>query len=79
MKIKPRQVVIIVLVVISAIILFQNTDIVIIRLLLWEISMSRILLILFFLMTGFVIGLFTARSKRRAVNTRESLPTNGIK
>ncbi|MBU4203891.1 MAG: LapA family protein [Acidobacteria bacterium] len=65
MKIKPRQIIILILVILCLVILFQNMEMVTIRLLFWNISMSRILMMMFFLMTGFFIGFFTSRPRDR--------------
>ena len=75
MKIKPRQIIILILVILCPVILFQNMEMVTIRLLFWNISMSRILMMMFFLMTGFFIGFFTSRPKNRS-NNRPTHPTD---
>jgi uncharacterized integral membrane protein len=54
------------LVVLFVIVIFQNTEVVKIRLLFWTLSMSRIILLLFSLLVGFVVGVYVMwRGKRR--------------
>ncbi len=53
---KPKVIVILVLVVLFLIILAQNTHVITLNLLFWTISMSQIILIAFVLLGGFVIG-----------------------
>jgi uncharacterized integral membrane protein len=62
---KPKFVIIIVLILLALIIAFQNKEIVTFHLFFWKISMSRILVIIGFLFIGFFVGLLTAyRSKK---------------
>ncbi len=57
---KPKVIVILVLVVLFLIILAQNTHVITLNLLFWTISMSQIILIAFVLLGGFVIGYLTS-------------------
>lgn len=49
-----------VLVVLFLIVLGQNTEVVTVRLLVWRISMSRIVLMLLSMLTGVIVGLMLA-------------------
>jgi len=57
---KPKVIVILVLVVLFLIILAQNTHVITLNLLFWTISMSQIILIAFALLGGFIIGYLTS-------------------
>jgi uncharacterized integral membrane protein len=57
--ITPRFVAIVILVVLTLVIVFQNTQMVTFRLFFWNISMSQIILIPLMLLIGFVVGLLT--------------------
>ena len=58
---KAKTIIILVLVALFLIILFQNTQVVELRLLFWTISMSRIILFPLTLLLGFVIGFVLGR------------------
>ena len=67
MKRRPirwRLVGVLALVLLFAIVILQNTQIVDIRVLFWQLSMSRIILLLFSLVVGFVVGYYI-KSRRR--------------
>jgi len=49
---------VVILAVLSLIFVAQNIDVVTVRFLFWEISMSRAVLIFFILLIGFIIGWF---------------------
>jgi uncharacterized integral membrane protein len=51
-----KGVIILVLVVLCLVVFFQNTEVVTFRLFFWELSMSRIVLLLITLIVGIVIG-----------------------
>ena len=57
---KPKVIVILVLVVLFLIILAQNTHVITLNLFFWTISMSQIILIAFTLLGGFIIGYLTS-------------------
>ncbi|MFC1515090.1 LapA family protein [Candidatus Omnitrophota bacterium] len=61
---KPKVIGALVLGILFLIILLQNTQVVSMRLLFWEISMSRIILFPLVLLVGFVIGFFVGRKPR---------------
>lgn len=62
---KPKVIVILVLIVLFLIILAQNTHVITLNLLFWTISMSQIILIAFVLVGGFVIGYLTSMLTRK--------------
>jgi len=64
--VKPKAIVILVLVVLFLIILAQNTHVTELRLLFWSIEMSQIILIAFTLVGGFIVGYLVAMLTRRA-------------
>ncbi len=53
---KPKSIVILIIIIISAIILFQNKGIENISILFWNFNMPLALVILFSLILGFIIG-----------------------
>ena len=63
---KPKGVIIIIASILLLIILFQNTQVVTLRLFFWKVSLSQIILISLTLLIGFVIGFIvpTVLSKR---------------
>lgn len=63
---KPKVLIILVLLIVFLIILIQNTHVVDINLLFWTISMSQIILIAFALLGGFIIGYLTAKMTARS-------------
>jgi len=58
---KPKTIAIFILVGILLIILLQNTQVVSVRFLFWELNMSRIILLPLTMVMGFVIGFFVGR------------------
>ena len=61
---KPKIIVIIILVVLFLVIMIQNTEVVDFQLFFWKMSMSRIIMISFVLLIGFVLGYLVARSEK---------------
>jgi uncharacterized integral membrane protein len=57
---KPKTVIILIIFVLFLIVLLQNTQVVILRFLFWEISMSRIIFLAVSLLIGIVIGYVAA-------------------
>ena len=47
--------------ILLAVVLIQNTEVIDVQLLFWKLSMSRIILIVIPLFIGFFVGLFTSR------------------
>jgi len=65
---KPKIIIVAVLIILFAIILIQNTQIVTLRLFFWKTSMSQVILIPLIMLIGFVIGFGIAKltgSRRR--------------
>ncbi|MFC1808554.1 lipopolysaccharide assembly protein LapA domain-containing protein [Candidatus Omnitrophota bacterium] len=61
---KPKTIMILVVSVLFLIILLQNTQVVSVRLLFWELSMSRIILLPLILIAGIAVGFFIGRKKQ---------------
>ncbi len=57
---KAKTILIIVLVVLSLIVMLQNSGIVTFHLLFWQISMSRVLMFSFLLLMGFLLGVLVS-------------------
>ena len=71
-----RTIAALVLLGIFTIFIFQNTKVVEIRLLFWELSLSRVILLLGSLFTGILIGLFIgweAASTKKTAGKRSNL------
>ena len=60
-----KTIVIAVLVILSLVILFQNTQTATLRFLFWEVTVSRIILIPLFVGMGFIIGYVAAKMGKR--------------
>jgi len=61
----PKVIGALVLVALFLILLFQNTQVVTLKIYFWEIAMSQIILIPFVLLMGFVAGYLVARFTRK--------------
>jgi len=62
---KPKTVIILFLIVLAVVILIQNTQVVEVQIFFWKIAMSRIIMIIFLLIAGFVIGYFVPRLQKK--------------
>ncbi len=62
---KPKTVLILVLVILALIVVFQNSEMVTMKLLFWKIMMSQILFILGCMLLGFVLGLLVGQVWKR--------------
>ncbi len=60
---KPKKILILIIVILCLIVLFQNTEMVTLRFLFWDFSMSQIFLLPIVLAIGFIVGYFGARRK----------------
>lgn len=70
----PKFIIAMVLVVLVVILLFQNTQVVTLKLYFWEISMSQIILIPLVLFIGFLAGYGIARFTGKARKKEEQEP-----
>ena len=61
---KPKMIAVLVLGGLLLIVLLQNTQVVSLRFLFWQLSMSRIILLPLVMLIGFVIGIFVGRASR---------------
>lgn len=58
---KPKLIVVLVLIALFLIVLIQNTQVVTLRLFFWKIGMSQIILIPLTMLIGFVVGYLVTR------------------
>lgn len=58
---KVKTIIILILAILALIIIVQNTEVVPIQILFWQLLMSRIILILLLLVIGFAIGFILAK------------------
>ena len=62
---KFKTILVLILIALFIIILVQNVDVVTLRFLFWDISMSRIIFIPLILIIGFVLGFIAAKAKKK--------------
>ncbi len=62
---KPKTIIVLILLALFLIILLQNTKVVKIQLLFWKIEMSRIIMLPITLFLGIVIGFIIGKTKKR--------------
>ena len=62
---KPKTIIILVLIVLAVIIIIQNSEMVTLHLLFWKIMMNRIIFISFLLVVGFLIGFLVAKLTKK--------------
>jgi uncharacterized integral membrane protein len=67
---KPKIIIILVLIVLSLVILLQNTEVVEFKILFWKLEMSRIILISFVLISGFIVGYLVAKLEKKREASR---------
>jgi len=65
MRVRVRTVAILVLLLLSLVVIVQNTEVVSVRLLFWDLMMSRIILLALSLAVGAVVGFLLGRPWRR--------------
>lgn len=53
---KPKTIIVLILIGLALIIILQNTEVVTLRFLFWDLAMSRIILIPLLMLVGFVLG-----------------------
>ena len=58
---RPKTFIAVLLLILAIILLVQNTQVISIQFLLWKLSMSRIILLFFAMLIGFLLGYFTAK------------------
>ena len=71
---RARAVAILVLLLLSLVVVAQNTEVVSVRLLFWDLRMSRIILLALSLALGVIVGFLLGRPWRRRDRTAESTP-----
>jgi uncharacterized integral membrane protein len=58
---QPKAIALLILFALVVIVLLQNTQVIVLRLFFWKISMSQIVLLFLVLLLGFITGLITAK------------------
>ena len=71
---KPKMIVVLVLIFLAVIFIVQNTEIVPVHVYFWKISMSRIIMMSFLLLSGFVLGLLVTSPIFRRQNADPPRP-----
>ncbi len=61
---KPKTIALVILGILVLVVLLQNTQVVTIRFLFWQASMSRVILLPLILFVGFAVGFFVGRSSK---------------
>ena len=67
---KPKAIIILVLVTLFIIVLIQNTQVVTLRLLFWKVEMSQIVLIPLVLFVGMVVGYLLGTIRKKAARNQ---------
>ena len=62
---KAKTIIILILIALFAIILIQNTQVVIVQLFFWKLSMSRIILISLSMLIGLLIGFLIGKKRKK--------------
>lgn len=68
---KAKTIIILILIILFAIILIQNTQVVTVQLFFWKLSMSRIILISLLMLVGFIIGFLVAKVGKKRLKQQE--------
>ena len=68
---KPRNIVLLVLIILFLIILAQNTQVVTLRLLFWKIEMSQVILVPVTMIIGFILGYLVATVARGTLGKKK--------
>lgn len=62
---KPKTIIVLIIAALFLIILLQNTQVVTLRLYFWQLTMSRIILLVVTLLIGFIVGYIVAKVTTR--------------
>ena len=62
---KQKTIIILILTVLAVVILIQNTQVVEVQIFFWKIAMSRIIMMTFLLIVGFIIGYFVPKLQKK--------------
>jgi len=71
---RPKFIVVLVLIALFLIILIQNTQVVTLRLFFWKVGMSQIILIPLTMAIGFVVGLIVAKVTGNQTRKKSNYP-----
>ncbi|MBN1224093.1 MAG: LapA family protein [Candidatus Aminicenantes bacterium] len=61
---KPKMIIVLILAFLAVIFIVQNTEIVPVQVYFWKISMSRIIMISFLLLIGFILGYMLGKTQK---------------
>jgi len=76
---KPKTIIILILIILSSIVLLQNTHQVTFRVLFWEVSISSLILLTFMVLFGFIIGYITAKLEKKSKSeSNKFVNKNGV-
>lgn len=67
---KPKTIIMVILIILSVVVLLQNTQPVTLRVLFWQVSISRLILLPFLVLFGFIIGYITAKLEKKSKPNR---------
>jgi uncharacterized integral membrane protein len=70
---KPKIIIILILIALFLVIVVQNTQVVEFQLLFWKFAMSRIIVISFMMLIGFVLGYLVARMEKDTKKKKSTL------
>ncbi|MFB0566288.1 MAG: LapA family protein [Candidatus Aminicenantaceae bacterium] len=62
---KPKTIIILIIVILSFIVIIQNTEIVSLQLFFWKLSMSRVIFMVILIFIGSVLGFIVSRMLRK--------------
>lgn len=68
---KPKIIIILILIALFLVIVVQNTQVVEFQLLFWKFAMSRIIVISFMMLIGFVLGYLVARMEKETKKKKQ--------
>lgn len=68
---KPKIIIILILIAFFLVIVVQNTQVVEFQLLFWKFAMSRIIVISFMMLIGFVLGYLVARMEKETKKKKQ--------
>ena len=72
---KPKTIIVTLLILLCLIVLLQNTQVVTMRFLFWEMSISRIFLLPVLVIFGFIIGYVTAKLEKKPKREMKEIET----
>ena len=64
-RMNQKNIIILILIVLAFVVLIQNTQVVEVQMFFWKFAMSRIIMIAFLLIVGFVIGYLVGKAQKK--------------